>query len=712
MRGQWWQLLRHGRAGGLRSEPGHEGRAAPVARATPSTHRGRLIAVALVVGLLLVTLVGRLGQLQVLDLKTSQHLAAKANTRTLVLPAVRGRILDRHGTPLATNTVSMSVTLDRRQWVRDERGTRSTLEALARVIGRDAKDVVGRAQLCGEAGAPSPPTCWNGSPQALIPVASGVDPTKALTLLERPDLHPGLGIETTPVRSYPAPQGANLAHVLGYLGHVTDAEVAASDGRIDAFALIGRTGLEAQYDAELRGTPGAEVVSVDPRGLVTGTISRTEPIPGKDLMTSLDAGIQATTEAALAAAIASARSRDEVADSAAAVVLDVRTGAVVAAASAPSYDPNVWTGGISSTAYASLTDPTSGLPLLSRIDEVALAPASTIKALSVPAAVAAGNALDGRFACPASYQIGDRAFHNYESTAHGDLGFADALRVSCDTIFYDAAYRNWLAMGGVGATSDADDPFVATDLAFGLGRVTGIDLPGEAKGTVPGRFFKEATWTANKAELCTRATTGYPELAATDPERAEYLTTLARENCATGFQFRAGDAANLSIGQGELAATPLQMAVVYAAVATGGTLVTPRIAQGWTDSVTGVTAPLPRLATRSAGLDPSVAELVRTGLRAVVTSGTGAGAFAGMREDWPVSGKTGTAEVLGKGDTSWFVSWAPSGTPEQARYAVAVVVTQGGTGAETAAPAARAIHEALAASGLRPAARGYCARGG
>ena len=127
MRGQWWQLLRHGRAGGLRSEPGHEGRAAPVARATPSTHRGRLIAVALVVGLLLVTLVGRLGQLQVLDLKTSQHLAAKANTRTLVLPAVRGRILDRHGTPLATNTVSMSVTLDRRQWVRDERGTRSTL---------------------------------------------------------------------------------------------------------------------------------------------------------------------------------------------------------------------------------------------------------------------------------------------------------------------------------------------------------------------------------------------------------------------------------------------------------------------------------------------------------------------------------------------------------------------------------------------------------
>ena len=95
-----------------------------------------------------------------------------------------------------------------------------------------------------------------------------------------------------------------------------------------------------------------------------------------------------------------------------------------------------------------------------------------------------------------------------------------------------------------------------------------------------------------------------------------------------------------------------------------------------------------------------MAELVRTGLRAVVTSGTGAGAFAGMREDWPVSGKTGTAEVLGKGDTSWFVSWAPSGTPEQARYAVAVVVTQGGTGAETAAPAARAIHEALAASGL------------
>lgn len=659
--------------------------------------RGRLLAVVVVTVLMLGGLVGRLGQVQLAQRDELLARASGTNTRTLAIPAVRGRILDRHGAPLVANTTQLNVTMDRRAMTSDPALARESLAFVARLTGRDEAETIGRAHLCGEEGAPPPPICWNGSPQVPIPVALDVDPTIALTVLERPDLHPGLAVATVPTRTHPAPSGVNAAHLLGYLGRVTDAELASAKGALTADDLIGRSGLEAQYDAQLRGRPGREVVAVDPRGLVTSVLSRTEAVPGADLRTSLDAPVQAAAERALAAALDGARARGEAADSGAALVLDVRTGEVVAAASAPTYDPAVWTGGISGDNFRRLTDPSAGHPLLSRVMGVSQPPASTIKALSVPAAVAAGNALDGIYDCPASYQIGNRAFQNYESTAHPPMSFADALRVSCDTIFYDAAYRSWQAQGGLTPRTDAGDPFLTIDQAFGLGRRTGIDLPGEEPGRLPGREAKIALWESQKDTWCERGRTGYPEVADTDPERAAYLTQIAQENCTTGSQYRAGDAANLSIGQGELATTPLQMAVVYAALANGGTILTPRVGQAVVDAVSGVEEPVASGPTRPSGLDPTIADYVAGGLRSVVTGGTAAGAFAGMPEDWPVSGKTGTAEVLGKGDTSWFVSWAPSTAP---RFVVAVTISQGGTGSETAAPAARAIHEALRTAGL------------
>jgi len=661
----------------------------------PVERRGRLAAVAVVVGLLLGLLVGRLGQLQLLG-SASVAQPAASNTRTVSLPAVRGRILDRHGIPLVDNASSVTVTMDRRVLVGDPARGEGSLTALARSLGEDPAAVIGRARLCGEQGAPPPPACWNGSPQVPIPVAPGVDPRRILSLVERPDLYRGLAVRADLARQFPRPDGVNAAHVLGYLGRVTADELAA-DAALAPDDLVGRAGLEAGYDALLRGRRGSQVVSVDPRGLVLGEVSRREPTPGADLVTSLDAGIQAAAERALADGIAGARARGEVADSGAVVVLDVRDGSVVAAASAPTYDPSVWTGGIGASTYAELTSDASGHPLLSRVDEVALAPASTIKALSVPAVVAAGDSLERTYPCPASYQIGNLAFHNYESSAHGDLTLADALRVSCDTIFYAAAHRSWQAQGGLGADSDAADPFIGIDRAFGLGERTGVDLPGEVAGRVPGRAAKRATWEASKEQLCARAVNGYPEVAATEPQRAAYLTQVAAENCQSGYQYRAGDAANLAIGQGELAVTPLQMAVAYAALANGGTLHTPRVGLATVDPVTGTRTALPTAPGRASGVDPVVASYVAQGLRSVVTAGTAAGAFAGMPADWPVAGKTGTAEVLGRGDTSWFVSWAPSDAP---RYAVAVVVAQGGTGAETAAPVARVVHEALRATGL------------
>ena len=175
-----------------------------------------------------------------------------------------------------------------------------------------------------------------------------------------------MAVESQPVRVYPRPLGVSAAQALGYLGQVRSDEV-GGDRALVADDLVGRSGLEQQYDSVLRGVPGRTVVAVDARGLVTGVVSRTAPVPGRDLVTSLDVRVQAAAERALATQMAKARKRGWPADSGAVVVLDPRSGAVAALASAPSYDPNIWTGGISQADYArSHRAPRPARPLLSR----------------------------------------------------------------------------------------------------------------------------------------------------------------------------------------------------------------------------------------------------------------------------------------------------------------------------------------------------------
>ena len=652
------------------------------------THQGRFLAVVLLVVLAFTALVGRLGQVQLVGHDDFAAASAALDTRTVVVAATRGRILDSRGLPLADTRLSTVVTLERRVIVeRADRGE-AVVRAVAEVLGLPADELLGRTWLCGEDGAPPAPACWAGSPQVPVPLAEDVDPTRALTLVERPDRFPGVGVESRPVRTYPRPLGTSAAQVIGYLGQVREDEL-RRDPTLTPDDLVGRAGLEQQYDAVLRGTPGRTVVSVDPRGIVTGTVSRTDPVPGRDLVTSLDARVQARAEQALAAQMVAARERGWPADSGAVVVLDPRTGAVAALASAPAYDPNVWTGGISQRDYAALTDPAGGTPLLSRATGVVTAPASTLKPASVTAAVRAGKSLHGTYDCPPSYRIGNRLFHNHETRERGLISFAKAIEISCDTVFYAVAYDAWRAQGGTTAPVEATDPFVEVTRGFGLGTRTGIDLPGEAAGRIPDRATKRDTWKANRTRTCTRARTGYPEVK--DRTHAAYLKAIAVENCASGFVVRAGDAANFSIGQGDVAATPVQVAVMYAAIANGGTVRTPRVGESLVDPSSGVHTAVTPGPTRRAPLTPEVGAYLRGALRDTVTSGSVRALFTGM-PGWPVAGKTGTGEVAGKRDTSWFVSYAPADRP---RWVVAVVVHQGGMGGMTAAPVARAVHETL-----------------
>ncbi len=654
----------------------------------------RLAVLTAVIATLFATLAARATQLQVVDPEQWTAAAQSLATRTVVVPAVRGRILAADGTPIVDNTSTTAVTVRRDVLLAQRDGGRALLTRVAAAVDRPVEQVWGRTHLCGTADAPPAPVCWGGSAYVPIPVATDVDPRRALGIAERPEAYPGIEVVATAVRRNAHPGGANLAHVVGYLGRATEAEVTASRGDITDQDLVGRAGLEAQYDQVLRGTPGRIDVAVDPRGVVVREIARVDPVPGADLRTNIDLGVQVAAERALATQVAAARSHGERADSAAAVVLDVRTGGVVASASHPTYDPQVWTGGISERAYARLTDPGAGTPLLDRVTAATFPPASTFKVVSVPAAVRAGNSLGGTYDCTSAYRIGNRDFHNYESRSYGPIRMVRVMEISCDTVFYAFAYRSWLAQGGLAARTDAADPFVSWARAYGLGTTTGIDLPGEARGRIPDRAWKLDLWEQSKGELCSRARAGYPEVARKDPARAAYLKALATENCSSGWQYRGGDAANFAIGQGDVAVTPLQMAVAFGAIANGGTRVVPRVAASTVAD--GRVRSLPAPAARAhVAFGPQLLGYLRTALRAVVVRGTAAGAFAGMPADWPVSGKTGTGEVFGKGDIAWFVSYAPATAP---RYSVAVTISQGGTGGTFAAAAARSIHLALRAA--------------
>lgn len=660
------------------------------------------VGVAGVVLVLLVTLfgllLGRLGQLQLVQGPELVRAASTLNTRTVTDHAVRGRILDRSGQPLVANTFDTVVTVERSVLVEAGDGGRALVSRVAAALGLPFDRLWSKTMLCGTAGAPAAPACFNGSPYVPIPVAAGVDARRALTLVEQPEKFPGVAVTTAPTRAYPRPAGALASHLLGWVARADAGEVAGSGGRVDAEDVVGRSGLEAQYDAVLRGSNGTTVVAIDPRGLVTGTVGTTAPVPGRDVVTHLDARLQARTEAALARAVASARSQKQRADTGAAIVLDVTSGAVVAAASHPSYDPSAFAGGISSADLARLRDARSGTPLRSRLTAETFPPASTFKVVSVSAAVNAGAKLDGRYDCSPSVSIGGRRFNNFESRGYGLIDLHTALVVSCDTVFYRLAYAAWLEQGGLAAPVSAADPFVAMATAFGLGRRTGVDVPGEAPGRVPDRAWKREYWLATKDEACRRADAGYPEVARTDRSRADYLERLATENCAAGHQYRAGDAVNFSIGQGDTAVTILQMAGVYAAIANGGTLWQPQVAAGLR-TPDGATT---QIAPRRVGTVPlrrDVLAYVRDALGDVTRPGGSAGtAFAGFPQDrYPVAGKTGTGEVFGKQATAWFAGYGPTTRP---RYAVVVVVGQGGSGSKVAAPAVRQIFDAILALGL------------
>ncbi len=665
-----------------------------MASSSDTRSRLRLVVIQALVFSLFATLFVRLYYLQVVSGADYRTQAASQSVREIVVQPQRGLIVDAQGRPLVANRMSWVISLDRTLLGRmPERRQDALLARVGDEVGTSPSRIRKQLVTCGNAGS-VPGVCWNGSPYQPVPIARDVRERVALRVLEQPEDHPAVLAEQQTVRAYPRPFGINAAHVLGYLSPITEGEYdrarADGDRSVNGASSVGRAGIEKQYDSWLRGMPGYRRVAVDSMGRVLGEESEIPGQPGDTLVTSIDAQVQGVVERQLAKTIATARStfdevsgRNYVADSGAAVVMEVDTGRIVAMASQPTYDPGVWVGGITKAQLARLYSEKAGTPLLGRATQGQFAPGSTWKPFMTAGAMTHGFGPDTRLDCSSGFQVGNRVFKNYESGAYGMIGFDRALEVSCNTFFYRVGYSFWQKYGTDVDDVDAKDPLVEEAKTFGFGDETGIDLPGEASGRIADRKWKLAYWKQMKDYYCGIAH------APQDSKTSDFVYTFAGEFCVEGYAYRAGDAVNFAIGQGDTIVTPLQLTRAYAALANGGTLWEPRIAKAIVSPDGTV---LKRFQPTKAGdvhVPSSVIDYIDTALQGVARVGT----MAWRLVDFPldqvqIRAKTGSAEVYGKQSTSWVASYTGD-------YAVVMMVSQGGTGSGTSGPAIRKIYEAL-----------------
>lgn len=607
-------------------------------------------------------LTARLWYLQVLASQTYVDMANNSSFHWLQVEPERGRILDANGGPLVDDRQSRVVTVQQQLLGSDPEGV---LFRLAQHLGVPEADIVERMH----------DTKYFDYQR--IPVAVDVSLEDILYIAEHAKQFPGVSWDQQSVRRYP--EGELAAHVLGQVGLISATQVEdpafADYGTSDT---VGRTGLEATYERFLHGTPGSIKIVVNPAGKQLDELGGQRPVPGYDVKLYLDAKLQAKVERDLLNGIQRARSIPDqdptnavtnfVANAGAVVVLDPKTGGVEASASWPTYDPTWFVKRMSRGEYSErIGSRAAGDPLFDRATQASYAPGSTFKPFIALAALDNGVTSIGSYTdCPSSwaYRLDpENPFNNWAPYDQGLVSIQEALKVSCDTVFYQWGgefYDRWRA-NQLGAGSE---PLQRGLRGFGFGHEPGIDLPSQNGGFIPTAAWKEQQ---NQE----------------DPK-------------AFPYGWLPGDDILMSIGQGYVLVSPLQLASAYAAIVNGGRLCEPRLAEQ-IQTVDG--ARVQRIGGQGCRRLPysqQELDVIQQGLAQVVqeSGGTAFSAFAGFPFDQvPVMGKTGTAERPGfdqNQDTSWFA--AIVGPPSD-QHVIVVMVEQGGHGSTTAAPIARSIIE-------------------
>jgi penicillin-binding protein 2 len=568
----------------------------------------------------------RLWYLEVLS--GDKYLAEANNNRVreIKVQAPRGQVVDRQGRVLVDNRTGLAVKVTPDKLPADRARRRKLYRRLGKVLGIGSRRIGRQVAKQLKALPFSTATVKQDVP---LPVVS--------YLLEHQDDYPGITVERVFLRQYPHRQIG--AHLFGTVGEVTKEEL--KDPRYRGVQLgdrVGQSGIESQYDRFLRGRNGASRVQVDALGKLKGELSVRQPQQGRQLRLSVDMDIQQAGQAALAGGTGRG----------AFVVMNVHDGQVVAMGSQPSFDPNVFSKLIKQSDYKRLSDPTNGAPLSNRAIQGLYPTGSTFKLITATAALEGGLITPDTVEYdPGSLRVGGVTFKNAGGSGHGALALRQALTVSSDVFFY----RLGLEANGHG------DGLLLQKWAhrLGIGRPTGIDLPGETPGLLPSPKWRNRLF---KKHLTDRPWTP-------------------------------GDNINLSVGQGDLQADPLQMAVAYATIANGGRVLQPRLGMRIEDSGGRVLQQLEAPAGRRLNINPGFRQAILDGLRGAASQpgGTSAKVFGGF--PIPVAGKTGTAQKgAGRADQSWYVALAPY---PSIKYVVAVTDEAGGFGADTAAPMAREI---------------------
>jgi penicillin-binding protein 2 len=487
-------------------------------------------------------------------------------------------------------------------------------------------------------------------PYAAATVKQDVPPAVRDYVIERQNEFPGVSVNRVYLRHYPKHElGAQL---FGTVGEISPDELKMSRFRgVNQGTIVGKDGLEWTYDRWLRGTPGATRVQVDALGRPKGELAFREPKQGRQLKLSIDLGLQREGQQAMSEAGGIPITDGVQNRGGAFVAMDPRNGEILALGSYPSFDPNIFAKPLKQSTFNKLNSVESGAPLINRAIYGLYPTGSTMKPITSVAALQSGVITPSTpISDPGSVQIGDIVFHNANNTAHGTLSLPAAIQVSSDVFFY---------IMGARLDSVRGHPMQTWARRLGLGRPSGIDLPGEADGLVPNPAWRD--------RLYRKKLTDRP--------------------------WSVGDNVNFAVGQGDLQATPLQMAVAYSAIVNpDGHVPTPHVGLRIEDAYGRLLQEVDPPPSRTVKIDQTNRDAILNGLQLAAGSpgGTSADVFAGFPSQFTVMGKTGTAERPGQGDQSWYVVYAYQGD-HQRPIVVAVTVEQGGWGASAAAPAARLI---------------------
>ncbi|WP_341646549.1 penicillin-binding protein 2 [Thauera sp. SDU_THAU2] len=591
--------------------------------------RLRVVVAMLFVCVCLGLLAARFHYLQVV--RHDYYLTRAEDNRIALLPKVphRGTIVDRNGVVLARNYATYTLEITPSQ-VRDIQGTLDELATLVAIEPRERRRFM---KLLEESRS-----------FESVPVRSRLSDEEVARVVSQRYRLPGVDVKARLLRDYP--QGTVGAHVVGYIGRINQRDVerieeAGETANYRGTQHIGKAGLEQFYESELHGTTGIEQVEVNAGGRAVRALSSIAPTPGNDLELTLDIELQRVAESAFGARRG------------ALVAIEPSTGGVLALVSTPSFDPNLFVDGISTQDWKALNE-SPDHPLLNRAIYSAYPPGSTFKPFMALAGLETGKRTPGQAIADFGYfTLGNHRFMDDKIGGHGMVDLHKSIVVSCNTYYYQLAHDLGI---------DNIAKFMAP---FGFGARTGIDLPGEANGVLPSPEWKRQRF-----------------------RRAEQQ------------QWFAGETISVGIGQGYNAFTPLQLANALAALVNDGKLYRPHIVRYVVDSRTAQRRAVEPEPLREIPLKTSNIRAVRDGMVGVNISGTGKRAFQGA--EYTSGGKTGTAQVFSlRGqryvegrvrerlrDHSWFIAYAPAEAP---RIALAVLVENGGFGAQSAAPIARQV---------------------